>query len=321
MGLYLFITIDFRTMEKKFVLNENKFNVGWIGTGILGSAIVKRLLACEINTFIYNRTHRKANLLKKNGACVCNSVSEVFKKCQVVFLCVTGSKAFDDLILVNLPELKNKNKSKKILIDVSTVNPDFSKSTSNILKKHGVAYFDCPVSGGVKGALSGKMTAICSGNKNIFLKIHQIISFFCDNIEYVGSIGKAQELKIINNLAESINLVCASEVILLALSLGHNIKNIKKVLSKARGRSAYMDLLLEKLTTKNTKVDVTLEVRMKDLLLANDLIKKNLSKLKLSSLVLNIFKKTIKHSDLYSDQTKCFDYIEKQHAQKKKCNA
>lgn len=305
-------------MKKNLVPNKNELNVGWIGAGILGSAIVKRLQARGINTFIYNRTHKKANLLKKNGAYACNSVSEVFKKCRFIFLCVTGSKAFDDLILVNLSKLKNNGENKKILIDVSTVSPDFSKYASNTLRKHGISYFDCPVSGGVEGALSGKMTAICSGNKNIFLKIRWIISSFCENIEYVGSIGKAQELKIVNNLAESINLVCASEVILLALSLGHNINSIKRVLSKARGRSAYMDLLLEKLTTKDTRVDVTLEVRMKDLLLANGLMKKNLSRLKLLSLVLNIFRETIKYSDLHSDQTKCFDFIERQHVQKKK---
>lgn len=281
--------------------------IGWIGTGILGTEIVKVLLKNGVNVSVYNRTKEKAYSLMKYGAKIEGSILDLFLQFKVVFCCLGSQEAFDSLI--NNSELNKINRD-LILVDISTISPKDSINNAKKLGLLNIKYIESPVSGGKEGAINGIMTAICSGDSVSFGYISNILNYFCTNIHYVGKHGNAQKLKIINNLAESINLICASEVILLGLKLGFDISTLKAVLTTARGRSVYMDLLLERLFNKITDVAVTLDVRTKDLSLAQELLNDTNLETQLSSVVIELFKKTKEIYGPSEDQSKCFDIIQ-----------
>jgi 3-hydroxyisobutyrate dehydrogenase-like beta-hydroxyacid dehydrogenase len=283
--------------------------IGWIGTGILGTEIVKTLLRKGINVSIYNRTKEKADNLVQYGAKIEDNLLDLFSKSTIIFSCLGSQDAFRSLIELNINVL-NKRKKKKILIDISTISPQDAISNAVSLKLINVNYIESPVSGGKEGANQGIMTAICSGNIKFFVLIKNLLSYFCSNIHYVGEHGNAQKLKIINNLAESINLLCASEVILLGLKLGFDVGILKDILTTARGRSTYMDLLLERLYNQTDDIAVTLDVRTKDLALAKALLEQVELKANLSNIAIELFEKTKKIYGLSEDQSKCFDAIQ-----------
>lgn len=283
-------------------------NLGWIGTGILGRAIIKELLGSGINVIIYNRTVNKTNELINCGATLANNIDDLFLKSNIIFTCLGNSEAFNNLILSRIKKL-NINNEKKTIIDLGTISPESAIDNARLLRSCMMNYIECPVSGGPEGAANRTMTAICAGDKDIFSENHQILRIFCTNIHYVGEHGNAQKLKIINNLAESINLLCASEVILLGTKLGFKISTLRDILTTARGKSTYMDLLLERLYQNINEPTVTLDIRTKDLALAESLLNKNNFNSTLSFSTIKTFKKVKTIYGPLEDQSKCYDLL------------
>ncbi|PJD91618.1 MAG: hypothetical protein CK424_06215 [Legionella sp.] len=282
--------------------------IGWIGTGILGSAIVEQLLSKHFQVKIYNRTKNKCKPLVDQGAIQADSILDILH-CETIFVCLGNEDAFQELILANAPYLDVTQK-KITLIDLSTTSPDFAIDVSKRLQAFNISYLESPVSGGQEGAKNGTMTAICAGDLDVFGQAVILLKHFCSSVHYVGNNGDAQKLKIINNLAESINLHGASEVVSLGLKLGFDIDTLRAVLTTARGKSAYMDILLNRLAENIEHVAVTLDVRTKDLFLAHALLKQTELDLVLSKMTIDLFEATKKVFGAQADQTECFHHIQ-----------
>ena len=67
--------------------------VGYVGLGVMGTAIVRRLLAAEHDVTVWNRTREKAEPLLASGARWATSPREVAEQSEVVFTMVTNTAA------------------------------------------------------------------------------------------------------------------------------------------------------------------------------------------------------------------------------------
>src|SRR5260370_22397627 len=72
--------------------------IGWIGTGVLGTAIVKRFLTQNIAVIVFNRTEEKARVLVENGATLASSPRAVAQECSTIFLCLVAHEAIEQVI-------------------------------------------------------------------------------------------------------------------------------------------------------------------------------------------------------------------------------
>lgn len=280
--------------------------VGMVGAGVMGAAIVKRLLSQEFNVYVYNRTISKALELEFYGAIVEGKISNLVKQAEAIFFCLGNEKAIEETISKLVEEVAIQF---KYFINISTISAKLSDFLRSKIEGNGGIYLESPVSGGPEGALLGNLTAICSGDNSIVKKCLPVLKAFCSHVAYVGNSNEAQILKILNNLAESINLVCAAEVISLAKEKGFDYDVIKSVLSFARGRSAYMDLLLDALISNQQEVAVSLDIRLKDMRLSLDILKELGVESVLTDKVYKIFEKTNERFGVQADQTKCFEIV------------
>jgi 3-hydroxyisobutyrate dehydrogenase-like beta-hydroxyacid dehydrogenase len=92
--------------------------IGFIGTGIMGFPMAKRLLEANHELYLYNRTKDKAQPLLNSGASWCESPAILAKNCELVFSMVSNDVAVDEIsdeILNNLP-------ADGIHVDCSTVS-------------------------------------------------------------------------------------------------------------------------------------------------------------------------------------------------------
>lgn len=277
-----------------------------IGAGVMGAAIVRRLLSQKINVVVYNRTFSKAIELEPYGAVAERNIFNLINQAEIIFFCLGNEQAIEEIISKLLEEAAIKS---KYFINISTVSANFSDILRDRVEKSGGIYLDAPVSGGPEGAISGSLTAICSGSNSGIKKCLSILKAFCSHVACVGDTSEAQTLKILNNLAESINLICAAEVISLAKQKGFHYDVIKSVLSFARGRSAYMDLLLDALISNQQEVAVSLAIRLKDMRLSLDIIRELSNESILADRVYKIFEETTSKFGAQADQTKCFEIV------------
>ncbi|BET95595.1 NAD(P)-dependent oxidoreductase [Xenorhabdus taiwanensis] len=246
-------------------------NIGFIGLGRMGQAICLRLLSHDITLRVYNRTPEKAINLLDKGAVWCNSPAELGAVCNIIFLCLSGEQVTETLLTDSKSSLLYHCHPGCMIIDTSTISPESAAYNAHLAEAKGHIYISCPVSGGVEGANKGTLAAIVAVQPKVRAVIEPVISKFADKITWLTNHSDAQKLKIINNLAESINLLGAFEVLNIGLAHGIALDELHSVLTTCRGRSAYMDVALSFLTNSLKPSDVSLAVRCKDLCLASSL--------------------------------------------------
>jgi 3-hydroxyisobutyrate dehydrogenase-like beta-hydroxyacid dehydrogenase len=281
--------------------------IGWIGTGNLGKAIVERLLSQGYQVVLYNRTKKNAASLLDLGDTWCDSPVEVAKQAQLIFLCLTGPQATDTILWSTQTSLKHQLQAHHCIVDISTIAPDMAIELSNRLNEYGTSYLECPVSGGAQGASAGTLAAIIAGPQAVFDKYQTVIQAFTLQVTYVGEAGKAQKLKILNNMAESINLLGAIEVLSTGCKLGLDVATMEQAFMSCRGRSAYMQVALDFLKSNETS-HVGLDVRCKDMALATEHIG-SLAHLPMSQLAKQLFDTTYGQFGPKGDQCDYFELL------------
>ncbi len=192
--------------------------IGWVGTGRMGSEMVRRLLAAGIEVTVYNRTAAKAAPLVALGATASGSVAEL-SEFDIVFLMLGTS---DDLIEVVLgPEgLMSQAVAPKVLVDCSTVSPEASTHVRTRIADRGTALLAAPVMGNPKVVAAGKMTAVVSGPRDAYDRAEPFLSALGRGVTYVGEGEAARTVKLCHNLLLGVVAQSLAEITVLAEKSG-----------------------------------------------------------------------------------------------------
>ncbi len=192
--------------------------LGWLGTGRMGAAMVRRLLANGCDVTVYNRTAAKAAPLVRLGAKPAESVTEL-AECDIVFIAV-GTPA--DLIsaLTGPRGLISGSASPKIVVDCSTVSADASAIVRERLGERGTALLAAPVMGNPRVVEVGKMTAAVSGPRDAFDTAEPYLAMLGRGVTYVGDGELARVVKLCHNLFLGVVAASMAEITILAQASG-----------------------------------------------------------------------------------------------------
>lgn len=184
----------------------------WIGTGIMGAPMARRLLKAGHGIRVYNRTPEKARNLGADGAVVAADPGHAVANAEVVFVMVPDTPDVEAAVAHIEPALK----AGQTVIDMSTVSPDAERQIAARLSKIGVEYLDAPVSGGESGAIEGTLTVMVGGSEPAFEKVRPLLALLGKRITYMGASGAGQMTKLANQIAVSLTLEAAAEALVFA---------------------------------------------------------------------------------------------------------
>ena len=190
-------------------------NLGFVGLGLMGSRIVKRLLDAEHQVTGYNRTRAKASMLIDAGMRWGNSPREVAEAAEITFSMVSDTAALSsvadgaDGVLAGLS-------AGKIYVDMSTVSPRLIRDLAGRVKAIGAQMLEAPVSGSIPAAESGTLIIYVGGEASSLEKVRPIFEILSQKIIHVGENGQAVAMKIAINLSLPLQLVSLFEGVLLA---------------------------------------------------------------------------------------------------------
>src|SRR5580765_2186290 len=142
-------------------------NLGYIGLGAMGSLMADRLMANGHQVTGYNRTPSKADWLVKKGMTLAASPKAVAQAADVIFVMVTNSKA-DEAVMNGPDGILAAMVPGKVVVDMSTVSPEVSRSLAAKVREKGGDMVDAPVSGSVITLQQGKLSVMVGGHKETF---------------------------------------------------------------------------------------------------------------------------------------------------------
>ena len=173
--------------------------VGFIGTGVMGTSIVKHLLQADYEVTLYTRTKDKAIPLIEEGAIWSETASEAAAGADLIFTMVGSPADVEETYFGNLGIFEGSQRG-QIVIDMTTSSPALAKKISEEASNRKMSSIDAPVSGGDIGAKNGTLSIMCGGEVAIFEKVLPVLSTFGDHIVYQGAAGAGQHTKCVTKL-------------------------------------------------------------------------------------------------------------------------
>jgi 3-hydroxyisobutyrate dehydrogenase-like beta-hydroxyacid dehydrogenase len=193
--------------------------LGFVGLGVMGGRMVKRLLDTGHSVTGYNRTRAKAQWLLDTGMKWAETPRAVADSAEVVFSMVSDTAALQ-AITAGTHGIVAGLAAGKIYIDMSTVSPAASRDIAHEVAAKGAHMLDAPVSGSVITLEEGKLSFMVGGDRVAFERAVPILEAIGPKVTYVGGNGLAVSMKIATNLSLAVQMVAFSEGVLLAEKSG-----------------------------------------------------------------------------------------------------
>lgn len=205
--------------------------VGFIGTGLIGTPMVERLLECGLNVTVWNRTPEKAASLVQTGAHAASSARELAESVDIVCLCLTNTAAVHDVVFGALG-IDSVMRASQLLIDFSSIAPDATREMSARLRtSSGAHWIDAPVSGGLPAAKTGRLIIFAGGSEADVKQARPVFDALSQRVTLIGDSGAGQLAKSCNQMIVGCNLVAIAEMLSYARAWGIDASRMPEALA------------------------------------------------------------------------------------------
>lgn len=211
---------------------------GFVGLGNMGRPMAENILNTGVALVVNDRAPDAVAALVALGATSADSLEALCDRAETVFL----SLPTPDVVLAVGRAIAAHPGVVKRVVDLSTTGPKVELDLAEVLAKAGIALIDSPVSGGVAGAKKGKLTLMAAGEPAHFTAVEPQLLALGRVIKVADEPGKAQMMKLINNMISASSLAITSEAMVMGAKAGLDADVMIEVLNAGSGMtSASMD--------------------------------------------------------------------------------
>jgi 3-hydroxyisobutyrate dehydrogenase len=214
-------------------------HIGIAGIGRMGSNIGARLMEFGYRLTVWNRSPDKTRPLADAGASVARTPAELSSAAEVVITILTNAAAID--AVYDGPEgLLAGDVKGKLFIEMSTVPQEVQVARAGKVRARGAGYVECPVSGSVMPARSGKLLGLMGGDPADAARARPILDQLCRRVQYAGPVGGGALLKLAVNLPLMIYWQALGEQLALCKELKIDPKELLDFLSETSGAATVL---------------------------------------------------------------------------------
>jgi 3-hydroxyisobutyrate dehydrogenase len=238
--------------------------VGWIGTGVMGSSMCRRLMEAGYRVTVYTRTRSKADELLKQGAVWTESPAEAAAAAQVVVTMVGFPRDVRDVILGDRGALAGMEAG-AILVDMTSSEPSLAVAIYESARRRNVAFVDAPVSGGDVGAREGRLSIMAGGDAEAVEALRPLWACLGHTVVYHGPAGSGQHAKLVNQILVAAGMVGVCEALLYGRQAGLDLHRVLESVSQGAAGSWALSNLAPRILTGDFSPGFYVEHFIKDL--------------------------------------------------------
>ena len=217
--------------------------IGFVGLGLMGSAMVGRLQDCNYQlTVLGNKDRTGLDQALTRGALEAASGVDLAKQSDVIMLCMGTSDQVEERILGEQGIISGLS-SGKIIIDFGTSLPSSTKEISSKIADTGAVILDAPLGRTPHHAKDGLLNIMASGDKDAFNAVRTILENLGENVFYLGDLGTGHTIKLMNNFFGMTIANAMAEVFAVADAAGVSRQTVYKVISAGPLHSSMMDFI------------------------------------------------------------------------------
>jgi 3-hydroxyisobutyrate dehydrogenase len=204
--------------------------IGFVGIGRMGANMARRLKDCgfEISALYDVNAPAAQTLAQELGAVVAEDLRTVTKLSEIVITVVSNDQAMKQIFTRGL---LSRAKG-KLFINCATVTPDIHVWVEAKAEKAGAQSLETCMASSITQARQGSLYLMCGGKPEAFERAKPILEKLASSVRYIGSAGKAAQMKALVNMVMNINTAGLAEGLGLADALGLDLTVVREVFSQ-----------------------------------------------------------------------------------------
>ena len=210
--------------------------IAFLGLGIMGRPMAANLAKAGHEVTVWNRSAGK----NVEGARTASSPAEAAKGAEVVWMCVSDTKAVESL-LFGEQGIEQSLSAGAIVVDSSTISPTATCKFAERVRAKGADYVDAPVTGSKTGSESGTLIFIVGGNEATIEKLKPLFAATGKQFFRMGETGKGQAAKLAMNLQIALIYEGFAEGLTLAAKLGVDAATLLPLIQASMVRSGVIE--------------------------------------------------------------------------------
>ncbi|MBI1824271.1 MAG: NAD(P)-dependent oxidoreductase [Nitrospirae bacterium] len=241
--------------------------IGFLGLGIMGTGMCKRLLGAGYHLTVYNRTPGKARELISLGAIEARTPSETVSQCDVSITMLGDPASVKEVILEKGGVLEGIRRG-AYHVDMTTIDPNTSKRLWHAFYQKGAHFLEAPVTGSKLAAARGELVLMVGGEKDDLETLLPVLTPLSKKIVHMGEVGKGAMMKLVNNLSMAGAMEAFFEGFTLGRKAGLSPERILEVLNQSALASPLLKMKGEAALNRDFETHFSLKHMAKDIRLA-----------------------------------------------------
>jgi 3-hydroxyisobutyrate dehydrogenase len=254
----------------------------------MGTPIALRLAEAGHSLAVWGRTPQKLEPALRAGASRASSPRDLAAASDIVFLCVTDTKAVEDVVF-GTDGIAAGGSAGSILVDHSSIRPGATRAmAARLLSAAGMPWIDAPVSGGIAGVASKTLAVMCGGEADAFETVRPVVETYAGRVTLMGPTGAGQTTKLINQAICGVAFLTLAEVTVLAKRAGIDAGKIPAAIAGGRADSRLLQEFLPRMARGDTERTGRIDIMLKDLEAVAELARESGSAIPFASLAAEI---------------------------------
>ena len=216
-------------------LNKLNTRIGFIGLGLMGSRLTRRLNSFGWNIRAWNRSPQPAEELKKWGIGIVPSVTDLVAGSDVILSSLSTDEAVRS-VYFDKGGVFAAAEPGTVILEMSTISPELSRSLHKKARTRGVNFLDVAISGSTPAVEAGTVTLLAGGSKVTFEQCIPIYESIAKQWFLIGPGSSGVQMKLVVNLLLGLDMQAIAE----AVSLGEHLKIDRNVLLDVLSKTAVM---------------------------------------------------------------------------------
>ena len=216
--------------------------VGFVGVGRMGANMARRMKDCgyEVSAVYDIRSETASELAEELGTTACSTLAQVTELSEVIITVVIDDASMKSIFAAKDDSLLTGAEG-RIFINCATISPSVHIEVEGLAKATGAESLEGCMASSITQARDGTLYLMLGGEKTTYDKVEELLGKLSVNKRYVGTSGKAAQVKALVNMVMNINTAGLAEGLGLADSLGLDINTVMEIFSQTGANSRVLE--------------------------------------------------------------------------------
>jgi 3-hydroxyisobutyrate dehydrogenase-like beta-hydroxyacid dehydrogenase len=214
-------------------LNQLNTRVGFIGLGLMGSRLVRRLDSFGWRIRAWNRSPKPADEINKWGIAIAPSIADLAADSDVIVSSLANDAAVRSVYLDNGGVFSSAEQG-TVILEMSTISPELSRDLHREARTKGISFLDVAISGSTPAVDAGTVTLLGGGDPDTFEQCVPIFESIARQWFLIGPGSSGVQMKLVVNLLLGLDMQAIAE----AVSLGEHLQIDRNILLDVLSKTA-----------------------------------------------------------------------------------